>query len=474
MSKKRKKRYRTNSKLNLDKKVLGSKKILKKDLTISVCMIVKNEEGFLSRCLESIKKFVDEIIIVDTGSTDKTVEIAESFDATVYHHPWENNFSKHRNQSISYASGDWIFVIDADEEIVHWDDRLEAVLQKKDADSVYVKVNNIFGGGAGEACHNSIRLFRNTKSICYEGSVHNQLIGTNSSLASTIVIYHKGYCLDAEKEKQKYLRTTILLKNEIEKNPDNPRLYHYLSVAYLGKQLYDKALQECHKSLHFASKQNQEDDLYLWTHFVGAVSCMNTNQIDDAERFCFRAIKKNPMHLDSHYLLSSIYYIQGNEQAFIDHSDKYLSLIKLLNHNPEKFGLMVHNTVNHEWRIHLHRGFAYRSLGQNEKGQKEYSLALKKCHNKYDYYKQRCLIHLKGSENRLAEKFLTKALKYNPEDKELNEVKTRLKKIGKTDHVDDKRKGILFSEKNKTNAPAISLCMMVRNEENCCHNALKV
>ena len=463
--KKKKKRYKANVMSNLSSDDRKLKKLDKKVPTISACMIVKDEEEFLAPCLKSIKDYVDEIIIVDTGSKDRTVEISESFGAKVYHHPWENNFSKHRNQSIAYASGDWIFVIDADEEVVHWDDRLEPVLQNKDVDSVYVKVNNIFGGGAGEACHNSIRLFRKTKSIRYEGSVHNQLMGTNNSSASSVVIYHKGYCLDAEKEEQKYLRTTTLLKNEIEKDSDNPKLHHYLAVAYLGKQLYDKAFLECEKAIYFASNQNQEDDLYLWTYFVGAVSCMNTNRIDEAEKMCLEALQINPMHLDSYYLLSSIYYVQGNEQAFMDHSEKYLSLIKQLNHNPGKFGLMVHNTVKHEWRIHLHRGFTYASFGLNEKSRKEYSIALKKCHNKIEYYKQRCLIHLKRSENRLAEKFLKKALKYNSEDKELNEAEKRLMGIKETGGVGNKSGSMMSQGIKKTNAPTISLCMMVKNEE---------
>ncbi|MEJ2052223.1 MAG: glycosyltransferase family 2 protein, partial [Calditrichota bacterium] len=79
--------------------------------TISACMMVKNEEEMLPNCLESIKDVVDELIVVDTGSTDKTIEIAESYGAKIYHHPWENDFSKHRNQSISYATGDWFLII---------------------------------------------------------------------------------------------------------------------------------------------------------------------------------------------------------------------------------------------------------------------------------------------------------------------------------------------------------------------------
>ena len=80
-------------------------------------MIVRNEGWILSRCLASVRALVDEIIVVDTGSTDQTVEIAESFGARVYHATWENDFSKARNISLQHATKDWILVLDADEEI---------------------------------------------------------------------------------------------------------------------------------------------------------------------------------------------------------------------------------------------------------------------------------------------------------------------------------------------------------------------
>ena len=86
--------------------------------TISCCMIVKNEEAFLSQCLESVKGHVDEIIIVDTGSTDDTVKIAQRYTDKIYLHPWEGSFSKARNQALSYVTCDWVFQIDADEELI--------------------------------------------------------------------------------------------------------------------------------------------------------------------------------------------------------------------------------------------------------------------------------------------------------------------------------------------------------------------
>ena len=88
---------------------------------VSACMIVRNEEAHLARCLQSIAGLVDDIVIVDTGSTDSTVEIARSFGAQVSFEGWCDDFSHHRNQSLDRASGKWLFVIDADEEVVETD-----------------------------------------------------------------------------------------------------------------------------------------------------------------------------------------------------------------------------------------------------------------------------------------------------------------------------------------------------------------
>ncbi|MHB8146865.1 MAG: glycosyltransferase family 2 protein, partial [Vulcanimicrobiaceae bacterium] len=85
---------------------------------ISLCMIVKNEERFLAQCLRSVADAVDEIIVVDTGSTDGTIEIAKSFGATVIERDWRNDFSWARNESIKPATRRWILFLDADEELV--------------------------------------------------------------------------------------------------------------------------------------------------------------------------------------------------------------------------------------------------------------------------------------------------------------------------------------------------------------------
>ena len=86
-------------------------------MPISLCMIAKNEENYLEKCLNNIKNSVDEIIIVDTGSNDKTMEIAKKFTNKVYNFRWNNDFSEARNFSLKKAAKDWILMLDADESI---------------------------------------------------------------------------------------------------------------------------------------------------------------------------------------------------------------------------------------------------------------------------------------------------------------------------------------------------------------------
>src|SRR5690242_19447443 len=85
---------------------------------ISACLIVKNEEDNLARCLGSVASAVDEIVLVDTGSTDRTVEIAEQFGARVFHFTWCDDFSAARNESLRHARGEWILWVDGDDELV--------------------------------------------------------------------------------------------------------------------------------------------------------------------------------------------------------------------------------------------------------------------------------------------------------------------------------------------------------------------
>ena len=181
--------------------------------TLSLCMIVKNEESFLPKCLDSCRKWVDEIIIVDTGSTDRTMNIARDFGSKVYEHAGGNDFAKHRNQSISYATGDWFFILDADEELIlPTTIIISQAINDETADSIAVQVINLINKGTGFATFISVRFFKNHTGVRYEGIVHNQEAGCSSTRFYPIQILHHGYNLDETIMKTKFDRTSSLLE----------------------------------------------------------------------------------------------------------------------------------------------------------------------------------------------------------------------------------------------------------------------
>src|SRR3989338_181326 len=105
--------------------------------TISLCMITKNEEQFIEQCLNSAKELVDEIIIIDTGSDDKTKEIAKRFTDKIYDFKWENDFSKARNFSLQKAAKEWVIILDADETISQTDHEKIRELVEKPENTAY-------------------------------------------------------------------------------------------------------------------------------------------------------------------------------------------------------------------------------------------------------------------------------------------------------------------------------------------------
>lgn len=130
--------------------------------TVSLCMIVKNEEKYLSRCLESVRNKVDEIIIIDTGSTDSTLEIAKQYTNKIYHFTWVNDFAAARNESLKYATSQYVLILDADEYLDP-----AADLQKdisSNFDYYYVKIINDMSYGT-ILKHTAIRLFANHKNL---------------------------------------------------------------------------------------------------------------------------------------------------------------------------------------------------------------------------------------------------------------------------------------------------------------------
>lgn len=190
---------------------------------ISLCMIVKNEEKVLERCLDSIVNTVDEIVIVDTGSTDSTKDIARKYTSQVFEIEWVDDFSYARNYAASKANGEWVLVLDADE-YVEKDStgsfRKQLEESKDNVDAYSVKIINFTGKNASTTVQNyHDRVYRNNGKIEYIRKIHEQFTridGKDLSIdRASLTIYHSGYMSAVVQEKGKLERNKILIDQEM-------------------------------------------------------------------------------------------------------------------------------------------------------------------------------------------------------------------------------------------------------------------
>ncbi len=215
--------------------------------TLSVCMIVKNEERHMVRCLKSIRDIADELIVVDTGSTDKTKEIAMVFGAKVYELPWTGDFAAARNYSLNQATGNWILILDADEVISPKDFKeIKEIIHKKSSSPAaysivtrnYITAVSIIGwtpnkgeypeeAGTGWVVSAKVRLFTRRPDVFFSNPVHEVVEDSLNKakipiLPCNVIVHHYGK-LDAEKDKQKGEDYYLLGKIKYESDPTNAK-----------------------------------------------------------------------------------------------------------------------------------------------------------------------------------------------------------------------------------------------------------
>lgn len=223
-------------------------------IKISQCMIVKNEEQNIRRALSWGKGIVYEQIVVDTGSTDNTVQIAEEMGAKVFYFEWCDDFSAAKNYAIEQASGDWIAFLDADEYFSERDaHRIPGILKK--AENMSLKSGRIHmvraawlhldDEGKVFSAGQQDRILRNIKGLRYKNRVHEVLTFSNGQLPrcflADLSIMHTGYMQSIAAEKGN--RNIPLLKKSVEEAPENYDLWSYLGESYAGSNQAEEALE---------------------------------------------------------------------------------------------------------------------------------------------------------------------------------------------------------------------------------------
>ncbi len=211
---------------------------------LSVCLIVKNEEKFLSQCLKSVRDIAQQIIVVDTGSTDRTIAIAKEFGAEVHAHTWNNDFSAARNAALEHAIGDWILVLDADEELPVAQ-HAQLLADMKSSTVIAYRLPLVNSGLESEGRSFVPRLFRNVPGAHYVGRIHEQVFNSLLPLSKswglkvemgTAEILHHGYNKEMVRDRNKIERNLKLLRLAHEENPTDVNLTMNLGLELVRSE----------------------------------------------------------------------------------------------------------------------------------------------------------------------------------------------------------------------------------------------
>ncbi|MBW2319342.1 MAG: glycosyltransferase [Deltaproteobacteria bacterium] len=343
---------------------------------LSLCMIVRDEEAMLPRCLGSVRKYVDEIIVVDTGSKDRTVQIAEEYGAKVFNHKWEGDFSKHRNQAIGYAKGKWTLVLDADEELKNGSGEiLRQAIQHDEIDSIELTNISFFNKGSSEAWVKQIRIFKNSPEVYYSDIVHEQIMGLKNTKRFPIFVNHYGYDLGEGISEKKHKRNVRLLQEQIKREPDNFFYHLNLSVSYSTHFEYSKAVNEGLTALRLARGRGLMDDNVLWAHYIVSSAYLKLDDLDNAEKYASIAADASMDHLDSRFILALVFHRKKDWKKLIDISSELLQRYNLLNDSPEKLSSRFIHMANEEWRVHIALGDMHLHQNNIERANTEFKMA---------------------------------------------------------------------------------------------------
>jgi len=290
-------------------------------------MIAKNEEKNIAKALESMEGAAFEKIVVDTGSTDRTVEIASEMGAKVYHFKWVNDFAAARNYCVKQASGDWILSLDADEYLSPESasgllDFLSLIQPESEPcgkkSAVSCMLVNLDDAGRQMTRSEVLRVFRNSPAIRFKGRIHEQITVGVSDIVHTgdVTIYHTGYSESAHTDTGKAQRNIALLREEIAASPDNLDLKAYLANSLsMGTDKESQSEAEYLFAEILGSKQlgsvNKVLRIKMYIYLINK-NMHDTGKLADSEKICRKALAAFPGSLDFEYFLAAVLSKKGD------------------------------------------------------------------------------------------------------------------------------------------------------------------
>jgi glycosyltransferase involved in cell wall biosynthesis len=278
-------------------------------MRVSAALIVKNEERLLPRCLSSIRPHVDEIVVVDTGSTDQTLDVARRFSDRVMTCTWRRDFSKARQHAFDHATGDWIFWVDADDVVTNAE-RIRPAVESAPPDVKalywkYVVGRDEYGNSTCEFWRE--RCVRNDGSFRWAGRVHEVLVpraAGNTLRVDDIVVYHLP-----EHKPDRSRRNLDILREEYSRTRHHPSSRLLLNLANEYADLGETATA-IDFFLKYARISTWNDERYF-AHLKLARLFRQQGRFEEAADTALQAVKTNPFWGNAYFSLAQTYYYQG-------------------------------------------------------------------------------------------------------------------------------------------------------------------
>ena len=338
--------------------------------------MVKNEEDFLEDALASAQGWCDEMVVVDTGSTDRSVEIAQDMGAKVSFFEWCNDFSAARNETLRRSSGQWLVILDADERFRSPD---PTQLRKHLAPSAHwpyqalmLNVVNTRLDGSPISSFFSVRVFPNDPRLGYFGRVHNRfgplvadapLIDTHRYLGTEII--HLGYDPEIYARRQKAARSLPLIEATVREEPENHQHRYYLGREYLLLGRVDEACEQLGRAFEGILERGQGPVIETATHYMQALARQN-GPVNEVLAVGTRALKLAPTHPD-------LWFEVGRNLVRIERLEEAARALETALENLDKvvFDGQVH-LLHRRWQAHEILGHIYWALQQSPQSYAHY------------------------------------------------------------------------------------------------------
>ena len=303
-------------------------------MLLSIGIIAKNEERYLEGCLKSIKPLLDtgkvELVFVDTGSTDRTVEIASKYTDNIHHFEWINDFAAARNETIKYSKGKWYMYVDADEAFE--DDSVMQILdfiESKDSEryacASFHERNFINKSYTKFTEFIPTRIYKLTKDVVFNNKIHECITVEGETKHLSVVLLHYGYA-DQENNKNKEKRNNKVLLEYYEKNPRDPRVLMYLHNGTLNIEESEKYLLEWLDLVESGNEDNLNELCYVSAarHYYTKEKYIKAIQYVD-KLFKLDDSNKKVSALCGHFIKAdSLFALNEYEEAF----NEYCSYFK--------------------------------------------------------------------------------------------------------------------------------------------------